>query len=196
MNKSNKRTICVEVVDDSPFDFGQKLYVVTTKKWNGYTVFNGKCPICDDKKEIKLKGYTFKCPLCQAYIANNSATRIEIYNYEVREYIINHVEIQGVNYKNAYSENGRHNDKNLPAVKWYGFDRYGTSFTESHQFSSDEIQTSDPDKLDIKKNLSGQAFFSKADAARFCKRLHERQKELLTKFNAEHGTEHEYPFEY
>ena len=197
MSRNYKRDVCVEVADDSEFDFGQKLFVVTAKK-KGLKRFREKCPICGDTKEIELKGYKVKCPLCEGYRTDRGATVIELYGYEVTEYIINRFEVRGVDYKKAYSGDGLLDDRNLPKVTWYGFARWGNSdsATESRQFSAYEMMTHDPDKLDIRRNLSGCAFFSKTDATRFCKRLHERQKEKLDKFNAEHGTDHQYPFEF
>lgn len=193
-----RKTIEVEVSDTSDFYFGQKLYMVDLKKYNGHKVFREKCPVCGDTKEIELKGYKFKCPLCEGSRADSSATSIDLRDYVVTEFIINRFEITGSSYKNAYSGEGLLNERNLPNVKWYGFARWGNGYSDvtSRQFSEYDVREVDPDKVDIKRAASGHCFFTKSEAKRFCERLHERQKELLEKFNAKHGTDHAYPFEY
>ena len=194
----SERMLSVYVNDDSDLDFGQKLYVISIRKKNGSVIFSEICPLCGDEGKIEIKGYTFQCPMCQGYGAHSLATRIVLYCYEVREYIIHSFDVLGSTYKNAYTGEGMLNDRNLPSVQWYGFTRWGTGYrdVESKKFDPYYIGKANPENLRISEDCSGDAFYTKAEAERFCKRLHERQKELLEKFNADHGTNHEYPFEF
>lgn len=195
--RTARKRITVDVRDTTDFYYGQKVYRIEPRRHNAGNTFKEKCPVCDDTKKVEIKGYTFKCPYCEGSRSDPEATQIMLRNYDVVEYIINRFEVNGADRKNAYSGDGLLNDRNLPFVRWYGFTRWGNGLHEvtSRQFSEYDFREVDPDKVDINRP-GDHCFFSKSEAKKYCSRLHERQKGQLEKFNAEHGTDHAYPFEY
>ena len=193
------KTIQIETRDMSQFYYGQKIYVIGLPKYRQGETFFGKCPVCGDAKSIEINGYRFDCPYCRSGRLCDSATNIILRAYIVIEYIINRFEIIGPKYKNAYTGEGLLDNRNLPYVKWYGFCKFGNGYndTSEREFREYALKEVDIEKIDLKKEEPvGISFLSKAAAERFCKKLHERQKEMLDEFNAEHGTDHQYPFEY
>lgn len=197
MSNGVKR-IEIEVKDTSPFYYGCKVYRVEAAHWGRQEIFQEKCPICDGVKTVDIKGWNVKCPLCQSNDLRYSMVSISLTKYVVSEYIINHFEINGPPYKNAYSGEGHLKRGNLPTIQWYGFAKYGNSYNEIQRrsFNEYDLLKNDPEKADIIHGASGACFLSYAEASRYCKRLHERQNEMLDSFNAKHGTRHQYPWEY
>ena len=197
MSNGVKR-IEIEVKDTSSFYYGCKVYRVEAARWSSRATFQEKCPICDGIKSIDIKGWNVKCPLCQSNELSHSMVSISLAKYVVSEYIINRFEISGPTYKNAYSGEGLLRRCNLPNIRWFGFAKHGNGYNDvqSREFSEYDLRGSDPEKADIIHGADGACFLSPTDALRYCKRLHERQKEMLDLFNAKHGTSHQYPWEY
>ncbi len=186
----------ITVTDDGLLSYGQRVYVVARENYKSFTE---KCPICDDAKKIIVRGMEFDCPYCRGYRSDRKATTIELYNYVVDEYIINRIEIKGEEVRGAYNKDGSVADRRYPSASYSGFTKKGNGHnsTETKNFCGWNFEPHDPNKPVINRDLGGEyCFLKKADAAAFAKRLHERQAEWLAEFNAEHGTDHAYPFEY
>lgn len=190
-----KKRIEIDVRDQSGLYYGQKVYVVENHE---RVSFKEKCPVCGDTNEIEVKGYKFRCPLCADSGRRNGATEITVRDYMVFDYIIHKFDVIGEQTKGAYTGDALFNDRYLPRINWHGFTKCGNGYDgiRSRDFNEFDFREIDPDEVDLVCVTAKPCFYSKADANRFCKRLHERQKELLDKFNAEHGTNHAYPFEY
>ena len=185
----------IGVVDEGILHFGQRVYVVATGNDKTY---REKCPVCDDTRKISVRGFEFTCPNCNGY-NHMSATHLMVYDFSVREYIINKIEIEGEKVQGIYKKDGSVTDGRYPQAKYSGFTRYGSSndSISTLKFSSWSFERKDPEKT-LLHNLSGSdyCFLKKDDAAAFVKRLHELQEERLAAFNKEHGTDHQYPFKY
>lgn len=185
------RQLQIKVIDDGLLSYGQRVYVAAKENYKSFTE---KCPICDDTKKITVRGMEFDCPYCSGYRSDRKATTIFLYNYAVDEYIINSIEIKGEDVRVAYSKDG----VRCPFASYGGFTKNGNGYgtVKTKKFCAYNFQPHNPDALSI-EHLEGEyCFLKKADALAFAKRLHERQKERLDKFNEEHGTNHAYPFDY
>ena len=190
-----KKTLTFTVKDEGILRFGQRVYVVAETCCK---TFKEKCPVCDSTGKINVRGYEFDCPYCRSYSSRSDANAISVHDYEADEYIINNVEIRGEDVKCAYKTDGSIADERYPYVKYKGFSPSARrSWSKTKEFSGFNFERRDPDKPLLPHNIDGEySFLQKAEALKFIKRIHERQAELLEKFNAEHGTDHEYPFKY
>ena len=195
MDKAEKE-ILITVMDEGVISFGQRVYVLDKTDCKIYTE---KCPICDDAKKISVKGMEFDCPYCRGYRTERQATQFAIYDYAPYEYIINKIEIIGEENRSAYSKDGCIVGNRYPMAKYSGFTKFGNSLNSirTRSFSRYDFREHSPNVPLLGRSIGGEyCFLLKADAKAFSKRIHERQKEMLDRFNTEHGTNHEYPFEY
>lgn len=189
------QNINIAIQGESPFYYGMKVYVICANPHNRSKTFTDRCPVCGDARRVEIKGYDLPCPMCNSSSrARSDAVLIHMTNFAVVEFIINEVSIKGSTYKSDYKITS---DK-LPYAEWHGFARWGNGYRdmETRKFGSYDFREVDVEKVDLQSGAMGVCFCSKAEANRFCKRLHERQAELLDKFNAEHGSDHQYPFEF
>lgn len=196
MRDKKKITLQLDVYDDGVLRYGQRVYVVIRTR---YKDFREKCPICDDTTKVTIRSVEFDCPNCRGYSNSRSATSISLYNYETEEYIINKVKIEGEEVRGAYKKDGSPADGRYPNLSYGGFAKRGNGYNSisTKRFCSYNFEPHDPDKISLQRDVGGEFCFLNAnDAKAFAKRLHERQKEMLEKFNAEHGTNHQYPFTY
>lgn len=190
-----KKVLQITVLDDGILHFGQSVYVVVSR---GDKIFREKCPICDDTRKITVRDVVFDCPNCNGF-NHAKATTVAVYEFCVREFIINKIEIVGDDAMSIYKKDGSVSNNRYPRTQYSGFTRYDSSNDSvcTMSFRSNDFYPRDPDKTLIHRTTDGDyCFLEKKDAVAFAKRLHERQQELLAQFNAEHGTNHKYPFEF
>ena len=198
MRKDKKPTeINLTAMDEGVFHYGQKVYMVDCMGTWGASAktFTEKCPVCDDTRKINVRGFEFKCPYCDG-AGRGNAISITIRGYRVREWIINQVDIVGEERKNAYCNKGSEDD--LPHTRWYGFHRSDNSYggISTRQFYTSEVCDEDPNEISPGEDVGRRVFLTKVSAEKYCRRVHEAQKAQLDRFNAEHGTAHEYPYEF
>lgn len=187
------KNINITVKDDSPFYFGMKVYTVMANPKNKNKYFYEKCPVCEDTREIEFKGFKLSCPMCNGGRGNvQNAKMIRLNNYTVVQFIINEIMIEGSSNKSDY----KLTSNMLPKVTYCAFARWGKSDSDRtirrlspHKFGDVKAEAINLDSLE-----PDYWFYSKADAQRLCDELHERNKAALDKFNADHGTNYEYPF--
>lgn len=188
---SDIKELTIQVRDTSPFYYGMKLYVIDTA---GHKTLFEKCPICDDTGSITYRGYTFSCPECKDQHHNReTGNRLELSNYCITDYFINHLEIEGETTKSLYEGTNILNHRFAPRVRYKGFSKKGNSFDCAH---SKIFWESDMHKEDSHFAEYGSVFSSKAEAQKCIRRLHRQQEEALKEFNKKHGTDYAYPFEY
>lgn len=188
------KDINITVKNDSPFYFGMKVYTVMANPKNKYKTFYDKCPVCEGTREIEFKGFKLTCPMCNGGRGNiQNAQMIRLNNYTVVQFIINKVMIEGSNIKSDY----KITNSVLPKASFCAFARWGTSISDIAIRNIDTYRFRDveAEKVNLDSLEPDCWFYSKADAQRFCKELHERNKAALDKFNADHGTNYEYPFD-
>ena len=190
----DKRHIEIDVFDCNLFYYGQSIYSISSRN---YKTFREKCPVCDGLKVIQYRGFELRCPYCEGGKVDTGATMLAISDYYVIEYIINEVKIHGEESKKNYKGDRILTDRFLPRTYWKGFCKEGNSldYIYTKDFNEYDMRRRDPETIELKE-AERACFYSKADANRFCRRIHERQAEMLAKFNADHGTRHEYPFKY
>lgn len=187
------KNINITVKNDSPFYFGMKVYTVMANPKNRYKTIYDKCPVCEDKREVEIKGFMLACPMCNGGRGNiQNAKMIRLTNFTVVQFIINKVMIEGSKYKTDY----KLSSNMLPKATYSAFARWGTSISDIAIRNIDTYRFRDveAEKVNLESLEPECWFYSKADAQRFCKELHERNKAALDKFNADHGTNYEYPF--
>jgi hypothetical protein len=190
----DKKRLEIDVLDNNHFYYGQSIYSISTRD---YKTFREKCPVCDGLSVIQYRGFELKCPYCEVGKVDTSATMLSISDYHVIEYIINKVELRGLETKENYKGDRILTDRFLPRATWSGFCKLGNSYNSIYtkNFGEYDMRKRDPETIPLREAKNA-CFYSKADANRFCRRIHERQAEMLAKFNADHGTSHEYPFKY
>ena len=196
MDNTNRKTRSIEVFDTGILHFGQHLYVVDAWKNNR---ISENCPICNDTRKVTIRGVEFPCPNCvgQSKILPVALT---LSNFVVVEYILNELLIHGEPVKKLY--NGEYVRKSdLPRVAFKGFckvqsNTYTVAFSDSNILQSEADYQNHADRLTNPESGATRVFREKSWAKAVAKELHLRQKEKLAEFNAQHGTSHEYPFEF
>lgn len=197
-NDENRNVFCVRVdTNCEPLSFGQTVYAICDA---GSKTFSEKCPVCDDTQKITVRGFEMDCPYCKygrRMDDGSSAQSLTLRDYKVVDYVIHKVTVKGPAVKSAYyhpSSIGGLKLGETAVVYFEGFTKRRGA-VECRSFDAYDIQSGDlPEKLSDRS--VGCAFERKADCVAYVKRLHDLQKAALDKFNAEHGTAHEYPFTY
>ena len=196
LNENKTSKIEITVKGNPKYHYGQKLF--------GIKPFNSKglrepCPICDDTRKVTIRGVEFQCPACSSnssYNDQNIENSITVCDYKIVEYIVNKVVISGPDYKSAYK--GETDYYNLPFVSFEAFERTSNGYNgvsmRKMPGSSYDI---DPtvERMLQETRVSDYVFTDKKLANEVIKALKARDKGLLEKFNAEHGSSHEYPFD-
>ena len=176
---------------------GEKIYVIH----EGIAErFRTKCPVCDDEKKIKYRGYEMGCPYCTsaAHSGTIDQSSIRIPRYEIVEYIVNGVYLEGPDTKIAYEPKNRNNTLNLPRIKKVeAFHRASSSWN-----SVTEIVVPTGGYLDPKpelvlmvKSTNAIAFTSRQKAQEAVNLLTERARKALVAFNEKYGCSFEFPEE-
>ena len=188
------------------FWLGDRFYAVDyyAKKYaaDTGTTFSSKCPSCNDTKKITYRGYDGKdyeaeCPLCKGSINRGYGNRIEIKNWQVREYIVHKISAQGPEKVSAYKEDAVMNRIHL------------TAFTKTGRGMDDCVERNVPDfddhvdvnlgsinisRISEYKTVSDYVFRKKKDAEAFCQMIKDYDKRRLEEFNGTYGTTYEYPY--
>lgn len=192
------RTLTIKTQDTTQLEIGMKIYVVRSKLGTySNTLFQEKCPLCEGKKKVEMKGYEFACPVCTSSYKHNDRTSIKITNYAVQEYIVNRADIKGSSTKADYGKKAWTSEFLLPRVTWYAFASWSNSARDIDTISIDRYALRvNADEMEIGSGESVYPFYSKAEATKFCTILHAKQERELNAFNKEHGTDHKYPYKY
>lgn len=181
-----KRTISIDVNDDSGFEYGQRLYVIDSDDMH---TFKDKCPVCGGTRKIVYNGFLLNCPKCD----ERCQKEIRLRNYIILEYILNGFSVNGPRDAACFDDNKIADFDNLPIVTWYGFARWPSGEPSVDKFSGLDLEPINPETVNLQRNCSGAAFLDYHSAQKFCRRLHERQKAMLDEFNQTYGTNHKYP---
>lgn len=166
------------------------------------TAFSSKCPSCNDTKKIAYRGYDGKeyeaeCPLCKGSINRGYGNRIEIKNWQVREYIVHKISAQGPETVSAYKE-----DAVMDRIRLTAFTKIGRAMDDYLAMSVpnvDNLVDVDPGSLNIAnisdhKTVSEYVFRKKKDAEVFCRMVKDYDRKRLEEFNETYGTSYEYPY--
>lgn len=175
-------------------EMGKKAYLIRNGKghYDSGKSFREKCPCCGDARKILYNGFEVKCSVCDSVKAS-----ITLREWHVEEYIVNSITVTGPDYKNAYGKNPQRDD--LPRItEISGFHRTANGYSNvtHHKIPErDEFVDVTPEKLKLEFFDSNvYAFTSRAKAEAVMELLIQQDREKLTKFNTEHGTNHQYPF--
>ena len=68
--------------------------------------FREKCPVCDDTRKIRVRGFEFDCPNCCRYSRQQTKEYLRLMKYEVKDFIVNEIKIKGPDTKSGFSPNG------------------------------------------------------------------------------------------
>ena len=186
------------------FWLGDRFYAVDhySRYCDDRRVFLSKCPSCNDTRKITYRGYDGKdyeaeCPLCKGRIGCGYGNRIEIKDWQVREYIVHKISAQGPETVSAYKE-----DAVMDRIRL-------TAFTKTGRCMDDYIEMNVPyvnNHVDVDLgsiNISGitahntvsdYVFRKKKDAEVFCRMIKDCDRKRLEEFNSTYGTSHEYPY--
>jgi len=176
------------------YHYGETVYVLEPEycKWGSKSVYlREKCPLCDDTRKISVRGYEFTCLMCSS---NNKHTSTSLDKWRVTPFIVNSFEVHGGTRKSAYKPSTMYDAENLPTIRlWKGFCKIGTD-VRTIDFIKNVTEAVDVEEINDAVHYSSKVFRDKKLAVAVCRRLHEIQKETLARFNEEHGTAYEYPF--
>lgn len=164
--------------------------------------YSSRCPSCNDTKNISYKGYDGKmyeteCPLCKGVYNHGYANKIDLYNWEVHEYIVYEISARGTEHISKYKK-----EPILNYVSMTAFYKYGRCDSEylriSVPRSKNWIDTSMNILLeDINGNnfnADKYTFTQKKDAINVLKAIKEKDCRMLEEFNKKFGTTYKYPF--
>lgn len=178
-------------------DYYAKSFAVDTG-----TVFSSKCPSCNDTRKITYRGYDGndyegECSLCKGSINRGYGNKIEIKNWQVREYIVYKISAQGPETVSAYKE-----DAVMDRIRLTAFTKTGRSMDDYLERSVpgvDNLVDVDLGSLNIpnisdQKNVSEYVFRKKKDAEVFCRMVKDFDRQRLEEFNGTYGTAYEYPY--
>ena len=185
-----------------PVWYGDKVYIIVR---NGNKVFREPCPVCDDTKKINVRGFELKCPYCDVHPNDNTNTLV-LCRHVVEEVFVNQIVIEGPVEKGAYKRymSGDPRGNDCPTIKRVlGFYKHGNGYGSERVVTIPTWEGAyDPDEEVLQKAISGQktgtftdyVFSDRKGAERALAMQEEYDRELLRKFNEEHGTNHEYPW--
>ena len=180
---------------------GEKVYAI--HQWNSRT-FSQKCPVCDGEKKITYRRYELPCPYCVAGMSTSTNGKpivrdtITMYAFEVEEYIVNHIEIEGPDLKKTYSASERGKLENMPKIKCVAaFTRRnsGCNGTATILVRDGIFLDPDDDKVINVLRMSDYSFTTRKKAEHAVDLLVEREKKRLAVFNEKFGCSYEYPEE-
>lgn len=185
------------------FWLGDKFYIVNSqnKKYgNSYTRLSSRCPSCNDTRKITYKGfddkiYESECPICKGATYRGYGNTIDLYNWNVNEYIVYDLDARGNVKESAYKDGAVMESFGLIAFCRVG--RCSGDYITTHvPFSSARVDV-DIASLDFsgyRFNPDDYVFRKKADAVKFCNAIKEYDKQRLIEFNKTYGTDYEYPY--
>lgn len=178
---------------------GEKVYVI--HQYNSRT-FNQKCQVCNDTKNITYRGYEMPCPYCVGgtYRSGNLIRNtITVYGFEVEEFIVNKIVVEGPDTKSGYDPKNRNNILNVPKIaEVWAFTRRNSSSTS---IATVRVPNGglcfDPDEETVKRTMkiSDFVFTTRKKAEAAVRLIVGKEKERLDEFNAKYECQYEYPFE-
>ena len=178
-------------------NIGDKFYVIHAK---AKKTFKTKCPICDDAQKIEYRGIEFPCPFCTGsnYRTKDEIVRssISIFSFEIDEYIVNSVLIEGQESKTAYEPRNRNEIGNLPRIKNVkAFHRSSSSYRDIDTIDVPQGLNLDPTPERVLSVMRPQAlgYTTKQKAREAVAILVENEKNRLAEFNEKYGCNFEYP---
>jgi hypothetical protein len=188
------------------FWLGDRFYAVDyyLKKYTADTgtAFESKCPSCNNTRLITYRGYDGKdyeaeCPLCKGGIGKGYGNRIEIKNWQVREYIVHKISAQGPETVSAYKE-----DAVMDRIHLTAFTKIGRCIDDYLEMSVPDVDSLvDVDlgsinisRISEHKTVSHYVFRKKKDAEAFCRMIKDYDRKRLEEFNKTYGTSYEYPY--
>lgn len=187
-----EKLLQIKVEDNVGLHYGQRVYAIWA---TGNESYKSKCPICGGSGKITVSGKEFSCPECGGRGTVRDEMAI-LYNYKVLEVVINRVEIVG-EYKVYDSCNKPLSISGVPQMKYKGVFLSDFNIPLTFDFSCWHFDENGHGTIPGKESHDGsQAFLCKEEAEAFVKSLHKEQVKKLEKFNAENGTDYQYPFEY
>jgi hypothetical protein len=205
MDKSNTKTFYMETpiresIDFVSVSYGEKIYKVEAD----YGVeYHEDCPVCDNTKKIKVRGFEFKCPYC-GYPSLDwlNARLLSLSNYKVYEYYVYEFTLSGKVPGFVFDKTDNSPDVTSDMLQ-RGATIQAVKIIRSVAGEGGKI----PDKtLELRSVFWDQSsqdvlcepekyYWHDRDAAEHvCALLHEQQRETLRKFNEEHNSDNEYPF--
>lgn len=176
---------------------GDKFYVIHAKDRK---TFKTKCPICDDAQKIEYREIEFPCPYCTGgnYRIRDEIVRssIDIFGFEIDEYIVNSVLIEGPEAKTAYEPRNRDDIFKSPRIKnMKAFHRSSSSYRDIDTIDVPLGLNLDPSPERVLSVMRPQVlgFTTKQKAREAVSILVENEKKRLAVFNEKYGCNFEYP---
>ena len=181
-----------------PFWVGDRFYKVECKmekfKCKAQKTFSSVCPACHDERTVSFLGYDgisrkVDCPVCHG--KSGYGNTIDLYDWEVREYIVHSVTACGEKKITAYKDKPA-----LPYITMKAFHKIGRCMSEyvTTDVPTYEYDRLNPENLRLDSRQSEYVFRDKKDAERYQERLVEYDKARLIEFNQIYKTDYEYPF--
>lgn len=197
----------VLIENDQFFWLGDRFYKVEEKKEKNYSgtrraVFTSKCPCCNDTHKVNFIGndgvhYETECPICKGQIGKGYGNIITLKNWEVHEYIVYKLDLNGPIKISAYKSGTGY----IESASLTAFCRTGRCMDEYIETRVPHIKHYiDPalSKINIKDieayKFDDYVFRRKKDAEELCILLKEYDKNRLANFNGIYKTNHIYPF--
>lgn len=171
------------------FHYGQKLFVVRKANTKSYSEV---CPVCKGERKVTIGGISdLLCPYCQ--VSNGrKATYISVQEFVVLECFVNEIKIKGDTTKNLCAGQ----EAPFPQIYISGFTRVGNGYGSVYSVRLDNPRYIDEVPKDRLFALPEDCVYTTKKGAEELKKMFiEYQKDELRKFNEEHGTNYEYPFE-
>lgn len=174
-------------VKEAKFGYGDKLYRIEKKRAK---IFNEPCKVCDEAKKITYRGLTFNCPFCCDY--RNNRTFIEVREFEISEYFINKITIEGEPIKKNFAPSAIFD--NPPRVRYEAFTRNGNGYDDTRTAKVND-RCIDPVPEDYIKFDSRDYFFiDKKKAKETLELMQKREREKFEAFCKENNCNYEFPF--
>lgn len=191
----------IELREEPLFHYGDHFFAIQPdpKRFSKTEVtFSEICPICDDTREVTIRGQAFECPMCKG--GYGAANHISLRNWVVQEYIVNGLTIKGPCSKAEFKREFPVITDGLAfGICGRGYDNVLTrSVPISFERDVDPPEDEWPNIISEKslgRKIRDVVFRKKSDAEQFCKAVILNDKDRLKKFNEKHGTNHKYPFE-
>lgn len=205
MAESAIKPVCIPIrqsVDFINVSYGERVYKVESDYCTNYLE---DCPVCDNTKKIRIRGFEFKCPYCGFSSSRPDMILLSLSAYQVYEYYVCEFTVSG----------------DIPVCVFGGKTNNSPDISSELMQRGAMIQSAkilrsiagegglipnetlnlrsnfwDRDPLDnaLLREPENYYWHDKEAADSVCRVLHERQKKDLEKFNKAHSANFEYPF--
>lgn len=184
-----------ETPGEKVWRIGERFYMIHPRH---IQTFIEKCPICDGTRKVTIKGAEFDCPCCQVYrhrVADMQS--INIFAFDIEEYIVNGFKVSGPEVKSAYQKDGT--VKSHPIIlSFEAFSkRGGNSLRDLVEVTVPRGRDLDPEDSRIisSSDVSDFGFTTIKRAKDVVKLYINREKNRLSEFNQKFGCNYKYPEE-